>query len=95
MYYELADVKAQLQQANFKKENYDRVKLWVNESLRLIWILLNMNKFFCFSSERDDYEKKYNDAEAKITKKLAIIQVMTKERDDMVLDVRLNNFPLC
>ena len=26
LYYELADVKAQLQQANFKKDNYDRIK---------------------------------------------------------------------
>lgn len=29
LYYELADCKAQLQQANFKKDNYDRVKLWL------------------------------------------------------------------
>jgi hypothetical protein len=27
LYYELADTKAQLQQANFKKDNYDRIKL--------------------------------------------------------------------
>lgn len=27
LYYELADLKAQLQQANFKKDNYDRIKL--------------------------------------------------------------------
>lgn len=27
LYYELADVKAQLQQANFKKDNFDRIKL--------------------------------------------------------------------
>jgi len=26
LYYELSDVKAQLQQANFKKDNYDRIK---------------------------------------------------------------------
>ena len=27
LYYELSDTKAQLQQANFKKDNYDRIKL--------------------------------------------------------------------
>lgn len=62
-------------------------------SKRIAKIDLNTFKFdfFChLLSERDDYEKKYNDAEAKITKKLAIIQVMTKERDDMVLDVRFS-----
>lgn len=27
LYYELADAKAQLQQVNFKKDNFDRIKL--------------------------------------------------------------------
>lgn len=30
LYYELSDTKAQLQQANFKKDNYDKIKLYVN-----------------------------------------------------------------
>ncbi|CAF0717911.1 unnamed protein product [Brachionus calyciflorus] len=63
LYYELADTKALLQQANFKKDNYDRVKF-----------------------ERDDFEKKYADSEIKNSKNLATIQVLTKERDDLLKD---------
>jgi hypothetical protein len=64
LYYELADTKAQLQQANFKRDNYDRIKY-----------------------ERDDLERRLAEVETKNATCQATLQVLSKERDDLIRNV--------
>ena len=101
LYYELADLKAQLQQANYKRDNFDRLKLLVLRLWVYLYFIIYFNKWtHIFSklilisktnlnqfSERDDLERKLNDSEARYSAQQATNQVLAKERDDLTRNV--------
>ncbi|RNA13240.1 Progesterone-induced-blocking factor 1 [Brachionus plicatilis] len=72
LYYELADTKSQLQQANFKKDNYDRIKFERDDFEKKladseIKNSKNLASLQVLTKERDDLSKEVNQLKQEIS----------------------------